>query len=151
MNARTRFRRQLCCALLCLAFALPAWTRERSAEVNYILRCAGCHDLDGSGLASAGIPPFPGFISSFVNDADGRTYIMHVPGVVASGLNDAEIAAVMNYVTARWGDQQPFERFTTAEVTQRRALPVADVVIYRREVVKRLAAAGLPIAEYPWP
>ena len=85
-------------------------------------------------------------------DEQGRTYLMHVPGVVSTGLNDREIAAVMNYVVDRWGNaRQPFTRFTPEEVTHLRAIEVADVVAYRRDLIKRLQAEGQPVAAYPWP
>lgn len=137
--------------LIAALLSAPASAGERSPQANYILRCAGCHSLDGSGHIPGGIPPFPGFIDSFVNDDQGRTYLMHVPGVVASSLSDSEIAAVLNYVMQRWGATPDFQAFTRNEVTRRRALLVTDVVDYRRAVVQRLSAQGLPIADYPWP
>jgi len=36
-------------------------------------------------------------------------------------------------------------------VTERRAVPVGDVVAYRRQVVAELEREGLAIADYPWP
>ncbi|MDR3159657.1 MAG: hypothetical protein LBU11_11790 [Zoogloeaceae bacterium] len=138
--------------LFALSAAIPANAQQRSARVNYILRCAGCHGLDGTGHAPGGIPAFPGYISSIVDDDEGRTYLMHVPGVVASGLKtNQEIADVMNYVAARWGSNPAFERFTEEEVRARRAAAVVDVVEYRRSIVRRLLSAGKPVAPYPWP
>lgn len=131
-----------------------ALAAEREPHVNYILRCAGCHGVEAAGAPAAGIPPFPGLVGAFAGDEDGRTYLFHVPGVVGSSLTDAEIAAVMNYVMERWAaDSLPaaFVPFTAEEVAARRAIPVASVVDFRREIVKRLAASGIVAAEYPWP
>jgi mono/diheme cytochrome c family protein len=140
-------------ALLVLALSamIPAHAQQRGAQVNYILRCAGCHGLDGTGLERGGIPAFPGYISSIIDDDEGRTYLMHVPGVVATGLNDREIAEVMNYVAGKWGSNPDFERFTEEEVRRRRATAVADVVEFRRVMARRLLFAGKPLAPYPWP
>lgn len=124
---------------------------ERPARANYLLRCSGCHLGDGSGLPASGIPPLPGFIDIFAGDEDGRTYLTHVPGVAASGLSDAEVAAVLNYVVGEWGDPSAVAPFNGAEVTARRAVPVLDVVAYRRALTARLRAEGVVLAEYPWP
>lgn len=146
-------RRALGALSLAGLLAAPlAHAADRPAQANYLLRCSGCHGPDGSGAPAAGIPPLPGFISAFTADEQGRTYLMHVPGVVSTGLNDREIAAVMNYVVTRWGDpKQAFTPFTPEEVTQLRATEVADVVVYRRELIKRLQAEGYMVAAYPWP
>lgn len=148
-----KLRRALCVFALAGLLGVPlAQAGDRPAPANYLLRCSGCHGPDGSGAPAAGIPPLPGFISAFTHDEQGRTYLMHVPGVVSTGLNDREIAAVMNYVVVRWGDpKQAFTPFTPEEVTRLRAIEVADVVAYRRDLIKRLQAEGQPVAAYPWP
>ncbi|MDQ0322729.1 mono/diheme cytochrome c family protein [Pararhizobium capsulatum DSM 1112] len=131
--------------------AVSAQASDHSARFNYMLRCAGCHTETGEGLPHAGIPQFPGYIDAFAADDEGRTYMMHVPGVVGSSLSDAQIAAVLNYVVKSWGDPSIVAPFTAEEVTTRRAKPVPDVVAYRRQLVTRLKAEGAKIAEYPWP
>ena len=110
--------------------------------------------MDGTGSANGGIPDFRGLVGAFAGDDDGRTYVMHVPGVVGSGLSDAEIAGVMNYVFETWGEKSlpaPYVPFTPDEVTARRARPVDDVVAFRRDVVEKLSAQGISTADYPWP
>lgn len=123
------------------------------AHADYLYRCSGCHGLDGDGLPRAGIPPFPGLVGAFAADPEGRVYLLHVPGVVGSGLDDARIAAVLNYVIDAWaGDASAgLAPFSVEEVRRLRARPVADVVAYRRAVVARLAAKGVAVAPYPWP
>jgi mono/diheme cytochrome c family protein len=124
-----------------------------SAQSLYLLRCSGCHQVDGQGATPAGVPPFPGFIDGLVNDEAGRTYVVLVPGVAGSGLADAQTAQVLNYVQDRWAQPgaRPAPRFTAEEVARRRATPVSDVVAYRRALVARIAKRGTPIADYPWP
>lgn len=141
-------------ALAALAAALlasaPAPARELGAKANYLLRCSGCHGPKGVGTIEGGIPPFPGFIGPLVADDAGRTYVMHVPGVVGSSLSDAEIAAVLNYIVQTWSDGAPAP-FTTEEVVRRRAEPMPDLIAYRRAIVARLAKDGVTLADYPWP
>lgn len=139
-------------AALLLVTGAASQAAERKPQANYVLRCAGCHDMDGSGLPKAGIPPFPGLVDAFYNDPRGRLYLMHVPGVASSSLSDREIAGVMNYVAERWSKpENHVPRFTAEEVGRLRAQPVADVVAMRRELVRDYQARGLPVAEYPWP
>jgi len=129
-------------------FAEPA---RYSATTSYILKCAGCHAMDGRGSAAGGIPPLQ-LINAFTSDTKGRTYLMHVPGVVSSGLNSAEIAAVVNYIVELWGDKTiDYTPFTEAEVSQLRAVDIADVVSYRREIAELYEQEGKTVADYPWP
>jgi len=126
----------------------------RSPETNYLLRCSGCHGLDGTGTKAGGIPPFPGFIDVFFRDDESRLYLAHVPGLASANLTDAEIADVMNYVLERWGaatathDVTPF---SAEEITRLRATSVPDVVQLRRQITERLASSGVALPEYPWP
>ncbi|KQT42044.1 hypothetical protein ASG43_17365 [Aureimonas sp. Leaf454] len=133
-----------------LAVATPVVAGELGPKANYLLRCSGCHGTEGAGAELGGIPPFPGFIGPLLADDAGRTYVMHVPGVVGTGLSDPEIAAVLNYIAARWSDGAPAP-FTSEEVVRRRAAPMPDLIAYRRALVARLETEGVTLAHYPWP
>lgn len=122
-----------------------------NAANSYILKCAGCHAMDGTGSAAGGIPPLQ-LINAFTSDTKGRTYLMHVPGVASSGLNSTEIAEVMNYIVELWGDKTAdYTPFTKEEVNQLRAIDIADVVSYRREIAEQYKKEGKEVADYPWP
>ncbi|MGZ8251030.1 MAG: c-type cytochrome [Methylophilaceae bacterium] len=134
----------------CLSGA-TAMAGSRSASSNYILRCAGCHGMDGSGSSIGGIPSL-GLIKSFTSDAEGRMYVMHVPGVVNSSLSNQEIADVVNYAVEKWGAKDvPFQHFSLEEVTRLRASNIDDIVSYRRNLTARYLTEGKLVAEYPWP
>lgn len=140
-------------ALVSMA-AGPASAGELQPRTNYILRCTGCHGMDGAGSPVGGIPDFRNYVGAFAGDDEGRTYILHVPGVIGASLTDNEIAGVINFIMATWaGSSLPAGHtpFTAAEVTERRARPVEDVVVFRRAIVARLSAAGVQTAGYPWP
>ncbi|SFJ68517.1 hypothetical protein [Celeribacter neptunius] len=142
-------------ALALLPAALAAADQpSRTAHTNYILRCAGCHGFEGGGTPEGGIPAFPGSVGHIAGTEMGRTYMMHVPGVVGASLNNREIAEVMNYVLDVWGEAEGGESaayFSEEEVSRRRAIEVPDVVAYRRLVVDELTEMGIAVAEYPWP
>lgn len=140
----TRLSLAAACATL---LAMPAGAD--TARVDYILHCSGCHGMAGMGAPDGGIPPFPDSVGQIAALDFGRTYIMHVPGVITTDMSDARIAAVTNYILDHWADGE--NHFTADEVTRRRALPVPDIVAARREVVRQLDAAGVTIADYPWP
>lgn len=126
----------------------------RSAKSLYILKCSGCHGADGSGAPTAGIPPFPGFIAALARHAAGRVYIAHVPGIVGSRLSNEQLVKVLNYVIDEWSGEEGTRsapRFTVEEFTRLRAVPVTNVVAYRRDVVARMRESGEPVADYPWP
>lgn len=120
-----------------------------SARANYTLHCSGCHRQDGEGAIEGGIPAFQDSVGHIAGTEMGRTYILHVPGVISTNMSDADVAGVLNYILDKWGEGGT--DFTAQEVTQRRALPVADVVAFRRLVVDDLNRTGVQIAEYPWP
>ena len=138
-------------ALALAAVLMPGAGQAGPApRANYVLRCAGCHGMEGLGTETGGIPGFPHSIATLAGDDTGRTYMLHVPGVVGASLDDAEIAAVLNYILERWGDAGA-PPFSAEEVTRRRAEPVADVVALRSQLTARLTAEGKPLAPYPWP
>lgn len=122
---------------------------SRTAHTNYVLRCAGCHGMTGLGTDAGGIPAFPDSVGHIAGTDMGRTYMMHVPGVVGASLDNREIAEVMNYILDTWAEGA--DHFSEAEVSRRRSVEVPDVVAYRREVVAELEGMGVVIADYPWP
>ena len=138
-------------AILAALVASAAGAQQYTPRVNYILHCAGCHGMTGEGSQVGGIPAFPHSVAYIASIDAGRTYMMHVPGVISAGLSDAQIAEVTNYILAEWSDGAAFTPFDAAEVTRRRAVPVSNVVEYRREVAGELAAQGIELAYYPWP
>ncbi|MCG6228444.1 c-type cytochrome [Vibrio furnissii] len=137
-----------------LTFALlngAAYAAPNTPQQNYILKCSGCHDMDGSGSEPGGIPPLPGYLGAFMDDEQGRVYLMNVPGVIASGLNNHDLAVLMNYLNDKWGDKANAKPYSAEEIAQIRAAPLEDVVKYRPEIVKRFNEQGIATGSYPWP
>lgn len=144
-------------ALFALALSLLASIAgaETPAKTLYLLQCSGCHGTDGSGDPRVDVPPFPGFIGSFLLDSAGRSYITNVGGVMSAGLNDRDTARVLNWVLETFsGTSLPaggFKRFDAAEVRKLRDERPADAVALRREIAARLMKRGIQLPNYPWP
>ncbi len=83
--------------VLCLLLGLNAGSVAADARVNYLLHCAGCHRVDGTGLPPE-IPSLAGPIGPFAGFAQGRDYLIRVPGASQAPINDEELAAVLNWV-----------------------------------------------------
>ncbi len=138
-------------AALALVLATAAHGQERSAHANYVLLCSGCHNVSGQGSEQGGVPTFPGSVGKIAHSDRGRTYMMHVPGVVSNSMSNAEIAAVMNYILDTWASEEGAKPFTAEEVTERRMAVIPDIVVERRELTYEMQDQGVEIAPYPWP
>src|ERR1700682_5007764 len=86
-------------AALALGLALSVATVAPAYEpkVNYQVQCMGCHTADGAGQAGR-VPSVRASLPQLVGSADGRRFLIQVPGVAQSPLSDAETAAVLNWM-----------------------------------------------------
>jgi mono/diheme cytochrome c family protein len=115
-----------------------------------MLYCMGCHGAEAKGVPGK-IPPLAGALALFMRTAEGRNYVLRVPGAANSALADAQLAAVLNWLAASYGapGEPPPAPFTVAEVSSVRHTPLADVQARRREVIGTLAASGAaPSVQY---
>ena len=124
-------------------------SREASAadfaRQNYILRCSGCHQIDGTGAPTSGVPNIKGVLGHFPRLAEGRAFLVQVPGTSNSALNDAEVAELLNWMLKHFSpNEMPvnFVPYTASEVTRLRAEKLNDVTGARTSVVKKLAEMG---------
>lgn len=105
-------------------------------EINYMLHCQGCH-LPG-GIGHPGIvPKMQGEVGAFLNSAAGRAYLVQVPGAAQSSLDDAELAAVLNWMLPAF-DQRvkaDFTRYTAEEVARYRKTQLTNVSTVRRKIL----------------
>ena len=56
----------------------------------------GCHLADGRGAPEQGVPSMRGLAGRLLTLPGGREYLVQVPGVMNSGLSDADTARLMN-------------------------------------------------------
>ena len=72
------------------------------------------------------VPPIKDFAGFFLHSAEGRDFLIRVPGVAGSALSDVDIAELMNWMLMRYSkDQLPrdFREFTPGEVARLRQEP----------------------------
>jgi hypothetical protein len=134
-----RFARLFLLAICILG--VPLFASAESASNLYLLNCWGCHGSHGEGIKGTA-PPLIG-LGDFLKAAGGRAYIIEVPGVSLSALNDAQIATVMNWVLDTMSrDHLPrdFSPYTADEVHRYRATRLAELSKTRRELLEQLIA-----------
>jgi cytochrome c553 len=143
-------RRRAAPAAAALAAAALIPSGYASPEQDYLLYCMGCHGAEAQGVPGR-IPPLAASLALFMRSAEGRNYLLRVPGAANSALADVQLAAVLNWLAERYPapDGVRAAPFSVEEVQRVRRTPLADVRATRREVVRALAASGpAPPAEY---
>lgn len=94
--------------LLCLfivAWGSFAVADDRRAQVNYMLHCQGCHLPQGEGFTGR-VPPMKNFVGYFLHSQEGREFVIRVPGVAHSALNDQELAELVNWLLREFSAAQ---------------------------------------------
>ena len=126
--------------LLVFAAATPA--RAESPQNLYTLNCWGCHRANGEGVAGTA-PPLINAVD-FLRVAGGREYLIRVPGVSQSMLDDADTAVVMNWVLETFSKGRvpaDFRPFSAAEIHHARAEPhLYDITEIRTQLLKKMVA-----------
>jgi mono/diheme cytochrome c family protein len=113
-------------------------------ELDYAVTCQGCHRADGSGTPGT-VPALAGSVGRFARVAGGREFLARVPGVAQAPLDDAALAAVLNWVLRRFGGADvpgSFAPYTADEVGALRRRPLTDVERTRRELLDAAGASA---------
>lgn len=121
-----------------------ASTKPRSL---YVLHCAGCHGVDGAGSTSGRVPDMRR-LGDWLRVPGGREFIVSVPGVMGSGLDDTQVAAVTNWFLATIAPASlPPQHvpFVAAEIARARAQPLVDVDGARARLVREARAIGVAL------
>lgn len=108
--------------------------------MNYALQCMGCHTPDGAGVADR-VPSIRDTLVPLAAMAEGRRYLVQVPGSAQSTLSNAELAALLNWMIRTLSVVSPpstLAPFTEAEVHEYRMHTLSQV----RETRERLLAAS---------
>jgi len=117
--------------LLILTAPVQADTRS-----DYLLHCAGCHLPDGTG-APDDVPSLHNDLGRIISVAEGRGYLVRVPGSSQALLDDAGLAAVINWVLTEFNSAtlaDDFEPLTTEEVKAARRNVLMDPLKFRAEL-----------------
>jgi hypothetical protein len=89
-----------------------------------------------------------GNVGYFVCSAQGRAFLIQVPGVAQAALDDRGVAELLNWVLTKFGPPQlpkDFRPYTTDEVATYRAIRPADIAAARSAVVTALRTLGMPV------
>lgn len=132
----------LLCAAAVAAHAggiAPNLTRNgRSAHVNYMTECQGCHLPDGSGQKGS-VPSMKDELHRFLTVEGGREFLVQVPGSANSKLSDADLAALLNWLIPKMGGAavSGFTPYTPEEIARYRAQRLVDVAGTRAALVAK--------------
>ena len=127
--------------LVCTLALLACPAHANPPNVDYLIQCQGCHLADGS--ASRDVPALKDRIGRFIEVPGGRAYLVQVPGSAQAAIDDARLAAVLNWMIERFGPERvarDFTRFGTEEVRRYRREPLVDVEPLRSELLAAVAA-----------
>jgi mono/diheme cytochrome c family protein len=125
----------------------PSVVTASTPRNSFILNCAGCHGLDGAGSTLGNVPDLRR-LGAFLTLGGGRDYVIKVPGVMGSGLDDRQVADVANWVLANIASgsmpagQGPYE---AAEVARARRAPLKDVAAERRRLTEEAKRVGIAL------
>ncbi len=121
------------CFTILLTFIPPARADTRT---DYLLHCSGCHLPDGSGAPDE-VPSLRDGLGWIVSVAEGRGYLVRVPGSSQAMLSDAELAAVINWVLTEFNSAtlaDDFRPLTAKEVARARSDVLMDPLKFRAEL-----------------
>jgi len=115
---------------------------------HWVLHCAGCHQFDGTGLPKSGIPSLAGNVGHFLRTPEGRAFLIQVPGTAHAPLNDAQVAALLNWMLRRFSAAEVPEGaapYTTDEVHAWRGRTLANLPAARAAIVEALRRDGVRV------
>jgi mono/diheme cytochrome c family protein len=118
-----------------------------SVRSLYVLHCAGCHGMDGSGSSIGNVPDMRR-LGLFLRLEGGREYLIKVPGVMGSGLTDQQVADVVNWVMngiASASMPPNYQLYRAEEVRQARSTPMLNVTEARQRLTEQAQTQGIQI------
>lgn len=121
----------------------PSVAATSSARSLFVLHCGGCHGFDGAG--SAYVPDLRR-LGNLLRVPGGREFVLRVPGVMGSGLDDVQVASVANWVLSALASASVpagYVPFDAAEVKRARAAPLVDVRATREQLVATARGLGI--------
>ena len=107
---------------------------------DYMRFCQGCHGENGCN-GPAMIPPLLGAVGYFTRTPEGRAYLVRVPGVALSALDDERLARLMNWMLQTMSKPEllsDFRPYQTAEVSRLRKQALTEVTNTRAQLIEKL-------------
>ena len=131
-----------------LAAALGSAGATSGPALDYAVTCQGCHRADGTGTPGT-VPVLAGSVGRFLRVPGGREFLAQVPGVAQAPLDDAALAAVLNWILERFGADdvpKPFVAYTADEVGRLRRHPLTNVDRVRGELIQAIERSPATVA-----
>jgi len=110
------------------------------AEINYLLHCASCHQINGKG-SPGNVPDLGEYPGRFAQHPDSRAFLAQVPGSSSAPISDQELADVLNWILYTMNMQQltsEFKAYTAVEVGRYRKSPVVEIEKTRRRLIEKV-------------
>ena len=125
---------------------LPGVSYPARARIDYMLKCQGCHRPDGNG-DDVSNPPMNGKVAKFLHVPGGRAFLGRVPGVATVDLDDARLAAVLNWTLYRFDRGNlpaDFKPYSPSEIARLRKAPLrTERAAMRAALVSRMPGGAL--------
>ncbi|NBA94754.1 cytochrome c [Pseudomonas sp. R5(2019)] len=123
-----------------------------STPVNYQLQCAGCHLGNGEGSVANDTPRMKDFVGNFLKVPGGREFLVQVPGMSQSALNDDQLADLINWLMrpdGMAGKSVPehYQPYTGEEVGRIRKVPMLNLPQTRAGLIEQMRAKGIAIED----
>ena len=130
----------------------PVHKANYSPSVNYHLQCMGCHLTNGEGAPRHDIPMMKGFVGNFLKVEGGREFLIQVPGSSQSGLNNQQLAELLNWMLkddgiAGGSAPENFKPYTGEEVEIYRNVMIKDLSGHRQMLIEQMQNLNIDIPE----
>jgi len=105
-------------------------------EYDYLLHCSGCHLENGGGSPPA-VPDLRLSMSWLAGTAEGRSYLVRVPGASQAPISDAQLSDVINWMLRTYvAKEHAVKPYTADEVSRYRKIPLYNPVDLREQLTK---------------
>lgn len=98
------------------------------ARFQWAMNCQGCHGPNGEGHPDRDVPTMVD-VAAFQKIPDGRKFLVRVPGVSRSPLNDEDLTYLLNWMVRTMGSSSQIDKrleFSQEEVAALRQRPLVD-------------------------
>ena len=126
-------------ALLLASSLAAADLAAADPKTDYLLYCRGCHLRDGASVPAANVPSLHE-LGPLLATQEGRDYMVRVPGVSQTPMNDERLAAVLNWVVQTFNAESvaaSHRPFTADEVGKARVKVLTDPLAQRARILAR--------------
>ena len=123
-----------------LALTLASPAVHADARTDYMLNCQGCHLGDGRG-SPGHVPDLRNELGLMLRVPGGREYLVQVPGSRNAAIDDAALAAVLNWMLPTFSPATlppQFTPYTPDEVGRLRSAPFENTAALRAQLLEAI-------------